>query len=88
MIYVDFPQFISIIIAITKGRPFLKCVVSLWALPVRARCKGLPGWFGALFFHICLFDRGCRGSQAIYAFGNAHIEPTHLKNGASLTKKE
>ena len=26
MIYVDFPQFISIIIAITKGSPFLKCV--------------------------------------------------------------
>ena len=21
-------------------------------------CKGLPGWFGALFFHICPFDRG------------------------------
>ena len=20
-------------------------------------CKGLPGWFGALFFHVCPFDR-------------------------------
>ena len=28
--------------------------------------KGLPGWFGALFFHVCPFDRG-EGSKAIWA---------------------
>ena len=30
---------------------FLKCVVSIWALPVRGVCvfKDLPGWFGAFF---------------------------------------
>ena len=34
-----------------KGSPFLKFFVSIWALPLRSGgCKGLPGWFGALFF--------------------------------------
>ena len=29
----------------------MKCVGSIWALPVRGGGgKGLPGWFGALFF--------------------------------------
>ena len=39
-----------------KGSPFLKCVVTICALPVRGggECKGLPEWFGALFSHVCL----------------------------------
>ena len=38
-----------------KGSPFLKCVVSKWALPERGGCvKGLPVWFGALFSHVWL----------------------------------
>ena len=29
---------------LVKGSPFLKCVVSIWALPVRGEeCKGLSG---------------------------------------------
>ena len=38
-----------------QGSPFLKCVVSIWALPVRrggggGGCKGLPEWLGHFFF--------------------------------------
>ena len=35
-----------------RGSPFLKCVVSIWALPERrgGGCNGLSGWFGVLFF--------------------------------------
>ena len=39
----------DILDAFDKGSPFLKFVVSIWALPVRAGgCKGLPRWLGAL----------------------------------------
>ena len=42
----------------------------IWALPERGGLnKGLPGWFGALFFHVCPFDR--RGGRS--------KEPTHFK---------
>ena len=34
--------------------------------------KGLPGWFGTLFFHVCPFDTRVGGSKAIWA--------THFKN--------
>ena len=30
-------------------------------------CKGLPGWFGTLFIHVCPFDRGGRGGQKLWA---------------------
>ena len=42
-------------------------------------CKGLPGWFGKLFFHVCPFDR--EGGGDLSDLGNAHIEPTHFKKG-------
>ena len=44
-------------------------------------CKGLLGCFGALFSHVCWFDRG-RG--VLSYLGNAHIEPTHFKKGVPL----
>ena len=44
-------------------------------------CKGLPGWFGALFSQVCLFDRGAGVESYL---GNAHIEPTQLKKGLPL----
>ena len=41
-------------------------------------CKGLPGWFGALFSQVCPFDR----EGGVY-LGNAHRNNTFQK-GASL----
>ena len=55
-----------------------------FSLPMYARgCKGLPGWFGTLFFHVCPFDREGGGDN----LGNAHIEPTHFKKGLPLVAK-
>ena len=79
-----------------KGSPFLKCVVSIWALSVWG--GGGVGWFGALFplrllvgvraarmvwgtFHVCPFRRGLK------LFGQcpiARIEPTYSKKGFPL----
>ena len=47
-------------------------------------CKGLPGWFGTLFFHVCTFDR--EGGEDLSDLGNAHIEPTHFKKGLPFPK--
>ena len=45
------------------GSPFLKCVTSIWAFSVGGEggCKGLPGWFGALFSHIAWECKGFSG---------------------------
>ena len=45
-------------------------------------CKGLPGWFGTLFFHVCPFDRG----GVLSDLGNGHIDPTHFKKGLPFPK--
>ena len=45
-------------------------------------CKGLPGWSGALFFHICLFDRG---GGALKLFGQWLYRTNTFKKGTSLS---
>ena len=42
----------------TEGTPFMKCIVSIWALPVRGGVKACQDGLGALFSHVCPFDRG------------------------------
>ena len=39
-----------------KGSPFLKCVVSIWALSVRGDVRACQDGFGH-FFHVCPFDK-------------------------------
>ena len=65
----------------SQGSPFLKCVVSIWALSVRGGgvVKACQDGLGHFFFHVFPFDRG-GGSKASY-LGNAHIEPTQFKKG-------
>ena len=41
-------------------------------------CKGLPGWFGALF---STFARLTEGVGSPKLFGQGPIEPTHFKKG-------
>ena len=36
----------------------IKVIINKNTSHVARGCKGLPGCFGTLFFHICLFDRG------------------------------
>ena len=43
-------------------------------------CKGLPGWFRALFSSLPVWQRG----GGLKLFGQCHIEPTHLKKGLPL----
>ena len=51
--------------------------------PTFARwCKGLPGWFGALFFHVCPFDRGGGGLKL---FGQYPYRANIFQKVASLT---
>ena len=43
-----------------QGSSFLKCVVSIWALPVRRGrgCKGLPEWLGHFFYTFARLTEG------------------------------
>ena len=47
-------------------------------------CKGLSGWFGTLFFHVCPFDR--EGVGDLSDLGNANIEPTNFKKKLPFPK--
>ena len=49
------------------GRPFLKCAVCLWALPVRggAGCEGLPGWFVHFLAHFGNVKKQIKQSKEI-----------------------
>ena len=35
--------------------------------PSARGCKGLPGWFGAPFFHVCPFNRGGGGGSNAFS---------------------
>ena len=49
-------------------------------------CKGLPGWYGALFFHVCPFDGGSlwEGGRVWSYLGTAHKEPRRGFLNASI----
>ena len=62
----------------------MKCVVSIWALPLRGEgCKGLPGWFGALNFSTfsCLTEGG--GEGGLKLFGQYPYRTNTFQKGAS-----
>ena len=44
--------------------------------------KDLPRWFGALFFHVCPFDRGGRGGLKL--FGQCPYRTNTFQKGDSL----
>ena len=88
-----------------KGSPFLKCVVSIWAWPVKGGggCKGLPGWFGALFFpglpggvracqdglrhFFSTFACLIEGGRGSKAIGQCPYRTNTFQKGASLKQK-
>ena len=66
-----------------KGSPFLKCVVSIWTLPLRGRwgvraCQDGLGHFFSTFARLTEEEGG--GSKAIWAI------PTLLKKGLPVVK--
>ena len=76
----------------------MKCVVSIWALPVREAVKvcqdglrhffpTLPGGVGAcqdgLEHFFSTFVRLTEGAGFLSDLGNDHIDPTHFKKGPS-----
>ena len=61
-----------------KGSPFLRCVVSIWALPERGEgggCKGLPEWFGVLFSMIARLTDG-EGGGGVKSYGQFDCKKT------------
>ena len=99
----NFHRWKAFSIAPKKESPFLKCVVSMWALPVRGVGKGLPGWFGALFSHVALGRKGLPGwFGALFSmfarltegrggqklFGQFSYRANTFQKGASLTQSK
>ena len=84
------------VMSIWLGKPLLKCVVSIWALPVRLarmvwgtffpRCPGclfvVVRMFWCTFFHVCPFARGGGGLKL---FEQCPYRIKTFKKGASLT---